>query len=66
MLSKLLLYERDLPVSGLISNCFCFSISEAVLEMVMAVGLELLVATAGAQGVPVTACGGVGVVPATR
>jgi len=53
-------------VSGLISNCFCFSISEAVLEMVMAVGLELLVATAGAQGVPVTACGGVGVVPATR
>lgn len=64
LLSKLL--NKDLPVSGLISNCFCFSISEAVLEMVMAVGLELLVATPGAEGVPVIACGGVGVVPPTR
>ena len=51
-------------MSGLINNCFCFSISVAVLEMVMAVGLELLVVTVDAQGVPV--CGGVGVVPATR
>jgi hypothetical protein len=64
MFSKLFKNQFNLPVSGLINNCFCFSISVAVLEMVMAVGLELLVVTVDAQGVPV--CGGVGVVPATR
>lgn len=56
----------NLPVSGLISSCFCFSISEAVLEIVMAVGLVLFVATADIGGVPIIVCGGVGVVPATR
>lgn len=63
----------------MISNCFCFSISEAVLEMVIkladggaelltvgvTVGVDAVVATDGAVDVPDDVGAGV-VAPATR
>ena len=56
------------PVSGLMSSCFCFSISDAVLEIVME--LEAAAAAEETGGVPVGVLAGatvvVGLGPATR